>query len=495
MRKNLCQVILAALAVGVFAGEAWAIEEEKTECKKVVVLGAGNDDEGAKVCKKIVIGGGEAAKDGQRVICITTGDKGDGGPGTWVIQGEDGDEQVVKLNVLGSAGLAGGGPLMLTAGAAGDPNRAWLGIGLGEVHPALAAQLGIEGEGVMITNVVKDSPAASAGLEQYDIITAVNGTPLDGSVSAFADLIGEAGTSARVTLEVVHGGKSRTVQVTLAPRPDDVLQWIHEGDVGPTISEKFHTRGKILHRTPQGDIVLDDLGDLKDLRHLPDSIRDLIPDIDDVVTNVWVDAEEGDVDTHIRTRVEKDGQTLEIEAEGDDQITVRHTTVDADGASQTVEKVYTSAEELEAGDPEAFKMYSQVLGRHVFELHLGDAGAGKLHFGLDLDALKEKQGDQEARAEVESAVKEAMKAYQEAMESMKDVHWPPRRGFGAGPGFFFRSGDEPTHSFNVDSNGAIEIRIRQGDSEVVLNYDNEEQLRQRNPEMHEKFAEVMQAED
>ncbi len=225
MTKTMFRFTVAALALAVFAGGAQAIDEDHAGC--------------TKVCKKIVIESDGDCADGQaRVIYMQGGGDDDA---TWVVKGKDG-EKVIDLSALGAVGLSGSAPWVLAAGAASDENRGWLGVGLGEVSPALAVQLGVEGEGVMITNVVEDSPAASAGLERYDVVLSVNGKPVDGSVAAFAAAVGEAGPSSRITLNLLHEGKSRTVKVSLGSRPEEVIEWIHDTDSGPSISEKFRTR-------------------------------------------------------------------------------------------------------------------------------------------------------------------------------------------------------------------------------------------------------------
>lgn len=487
MTRAMYRLTLTALAVAVFAGGAWAFNDDhkcKKTCKKhcksvVVVTGDRGDDETVEVHSK--------------VICIKTDDQGGDGAATWVIKpGDDEEEVVVKLNVSahGGHGWTAVAPLILTAGGAGDPDRGWLGVGLGEVPPALAAQLGTEGQGVMITNVVTDSPAAKAGLERYDIVTVVNGEPVDGSVSALAEAVGEAGPSARVTLTVIHNGKEETVRATLGSRPPNQVVWEHDLDWLPSISEKFRTRGKVLKLMPGGGVTLHDLGDLKDLADLPDSIRDLIPDIDDIITSIHVDKELGDVTTHIKTRVHKDGQTFELEFESDGQITVRRTTVDEDGNTETTEKVYESAEELEAADEEAFEMFSKVQGRHLSGLDVRHPGMFKI--SVNLDDLEDKLEDLDVHVDIQDSVKDAMAAYEEAMKSLKGMPLAKYYRFKPHTGLWFGDPREATHNFSVDSDGRIAIRIRKGDSEVVLNYKNENDLRKRNPEMYEKYMDVME---
>ena len=62
--------------------------------------------------------------------------------------------------------------------------------------------------------IVKDSPAAKAGLKDKDIITAINGTKV-GAAGSLSDLISEYKPGDTVQLTVIREGKETTVNVTL----------------------------------------------------------------------------------------------------------------------------------------------------------------------------------------------------------------------------------------------------------------------------------------
>jgi serine protease Do len=57
--------------------------------------------------------------------------------------------------------------------------RAFLGISFGDIDPELASQFGLPvREGIIVTDVLRGSPADQAGLEPRDIITRINDTPV-----------------------------------------------------------------------------------------------------------------------------------------------------------------------------------------------------------------------------------------------------------------------------------------------------------------------------
>lgn len=98
--------------------------------------------------------------------------------------------------------------------------RAWLGVSLENVDPTIAAQLGLDpGQtGVVIAGLVPNGPAEEAGLEEGDVIVAIDGT----DIQTFDDLtraLTGFDPSETVTVEIVTAEGSEDVEVTLEQRP------------------------------------------------------------------------------------------------------------------------------------------------------------------------------------------------------------------------------------------------------------------------------------
>jgi len=91
----------------------------------------------------------------------------------------------------------------------------WLGVEIAEITPEQAKQLKLAHVGgVVVSEVVPDSPSAKAGLETKDVIVEYDGQPVEGSVQ-FRRLVRETPPGRSVNIEVVRGGRSEklTVQV------------------------------------------------------------------------------------------------------------------------------------------------------------------------------------------------------------------------------------------------------------------------------------------
>ncbi len=99
--------------------------------------------------------------------------------------------------------------------------RAWLGVTIQELNQDLARSLGLEEvNGVLISDVVKDSPADNAKLQSGDVIIRVNHetvrTPSELQLNISSRTPGE-----NVKLTIVREGKTRIVSVDLEELPDD----------------------------------------------------------------------------------------------------------------------------------------------------------------------------------------------------------------------------------------------------------------------------------
>jgi serine protease Do len=98
-------------------------------------------------------------------------------------------------------------------------DRGFLGISPANLPPALGNQLGVPViEGLLVVQVVPDSPAAKAGLQEEDVIVELGDEPIrnTGELSKFLIAHPPGDT---VTVVYFRGSEKRRTQVTLAERP------------------------------------------------------------------------------------------------------------------------------------------------------------------------------------------------------------------------------------------------------------------------------------
>jgi len=113
----------------------------------------------------------------------------------------------------------------------GKVTRGYIGVTLQPVDQELAKSFGLgpNMRGIAITGVEPNSPGAKAGLQQGDVVTEVNGVPVDEPGSLRVQVAGMApGTD--VHLKVFRGGSYKNVTVTLAEYPKNLLAGNTPGD-------------------------------------------------------------------------------------------------------------------------------------------------------------------------------------------------------------------------------------------------------------------------
>ena len=412
--------------------------------------------------------------------------------------GADANSNVYVYSVVASAddqaggrgaGAEGKNPVKVFVKRVGNEDEAaaskgWLGVTIVEAPDALAEQLSLNGNGVVIANVAKGSPADSAGIQKNDIILSINGKEVGSTVGSAVDLIRAQNPGDKLNVVVLRNGQQQNLSATLAQRPDmsqQKIEWKFEGPEG-TMQERTTTHGKMIMRGPNGTWTMQNLGDLS---NLPPGVAQLIPHSGS--KQVQVTSENGQ--RNISIKVENDGGTLTVEQKDGDAINVTRT----DSAGKTTNATYADADALRKADPEAADMYDQI-GSNVI-VNLNDGEDGNTEINVDMSDLHNQimQGLGAAHESYQKAMEDLRKAIEEmqskgamnadALKALMDQHGGLPRAFAFDTG-------KPKQSFEVRPDGTIEVHIRKGDSEVVKLYQNEADLAKRNPEMAKKYNEV-----
>lgn len=95
----------------------------------------------------------------------------------------------------------------------------FIGISYSDVTPQLAGEMNLTTKsGVIITQVTSDSPAAQAGLQIRDVVTAIDGNAINQDTS-LRSLLFKYHVGDKVTLTVERNGQSMQVPLTLVARP------------------------------------------------------------------------------------------------------------------------------------------------------------------------------------------------------------------------------------------------------------------------------------
>ena len=132
----------------------------------------------------------------------------------------------------------------------GSVVRGWIGVQVQPVTPEVADSLGLKkAEGALVAEPQANGPAAKAGIEAGDVITAVNGSAVKDSRD-LAKRIGGLPPGASVKLVILHKGTEKTLTLTLGELPN-----VREtsNDAAPRDTRRRRDRDQDLQRGPGDD--------------------------------------------------------------------------------------------------------------------------------------------------------------------------------------------------------------------------------------------------
>jgi len=116
----------------------------------------------------------------------------------------------------------------------GSVSRGWIGVQIQPVTQDIANNLGLKkAEGAMVAQPQANGPAAKAGIEAGDVITAVNGQSVK-DARELARTIGGLEPGNAVKLDVLHQGKDAVISVTLGQLPNAQEARAETGNASPT---------------------------------------------------------------------------------------------------------------------------------------------------------------------------------------------------------------------------------------------------------------------
>jgi serine protease Do len=115
----------------------------------------------------------------------------------------------------------------------GSVTRSYIGVQVQPVTADIASSLGMKtASGALVAEAQADTPAAKAGVQSGDVITAVNGNAIKDSRTLAREISGMApGSSAK--LDILRNGESKTINVTLAAMPNAPEKQAKADDAAP----------------------------------------------------------------------------------------------------------------------------------------------------------------------------------------------------------------------------------------------------------------------
>jgi len=135
----------------------------------------------------------------------------------------------------------------------GEVTRGWIGVQIQPVNADIAESLGLKkAEGALVAEPQSDGPAAKAGIQSGDVITAVNGQPVK-DARDLAKRIGGLAPGSNVKLTIISKGAEKTVSMNLGELPRDQKQARAKSDDGDTSGTQVPRLG--LSLAPAGNVA------------------------------------------------------------------------------------------------------------------------------------------------------------------------------------------------------------------------------------------------
>ena len=99
--------------------------------------------------------------------------------------------------------------------------RGWLGVTIQPLTPELSKQFGLGDEkGVLVGDVVEDSPAEKAGIQRGDVIVEFDGKEVKDATN-LRNIVAGTAPNTGVSLKIVREGRPKTVQVKIVEMSSD----------------------------------------------------------------------------------------------------------------------------------------------------------------------------------------------------------------------------------------------------------------------------------
>ncbi len=143
----------------------------------------------------------------------------------------------------------------------GVVERGWIGVQIQPVDRNIAAALNLPDDtrGALVAGVLEGAPGAAAGLQEADVITEVDGTPVADD-RELARTIAAHDPGDHVTLTVVRDGEEIAIEVTLAQLPDENANAAQEQQQAPQQQQEHAVQGIGLTVAPANEVGASETG-------------------------------------------------------------------------------------------------------------------------------------------------------------------------------------------------------------------------------------------
>jgi serine protease Do len=106
----------------------------------------------------------------------------------------------------------------------GSARRGWIGVRIQALTNDIAEGFGLpDNHGAIITQITPNGPAAKAGMQNGDVVTAYDGKPVKDS-RALSRMVADSAIGKTASIDIVRGGKKSTLKITIAKLNEEKIK-------------------------------------------------------------------------------------------------------------------------------------------------------------------------------------------------------------------------------------------------------------------------------
>jgi len=269
----------------------------------------------------------------------------------------------------------------------GGSKTGWLGVYIQDITKDIKEAMDLKSKrGVLISDVIEDSPADDAGIEQEDVVIEFEGKKV-GDSSSLTKLIRTSSPGKKVELKILRDGKEKTIIVTLGKRPKD--EFFYEFEADDILSEAKKNKPQFyslsfFSGSRIGVRVQDLTEQLGDHFGVEDGEGALVTEVEEDMPAYKAGLKAGDVIVEVDgEEIEDTGELREIisEKEEGDKVEIK---VIRDRKTTTFEVEIEEGKEWSASDLSGLKKLKIVPGKaHSPEIFWQEAYSSKLKEELE----------------------------------------------------------------------------------------------------------------
>jgi len=165
----------------------------------------------------------------------------------------------------------------------GEVQKAWIGLSIQDIDERVRSYLGISGaHGVIVTEVMKKSPASIAGIEEGDVILKFGNQKIETS-SDYEAIINDITANESISLLIVRNGNEQAIKLTASVFPDDLAEELSATLLGIQIEDITRENQKRYRIASKEGVVISKIHRSSYLAKIGADVGDVIRQINEIV--------------------------------------------------------------------------------------------------------------------------------------------------------------------------------------------------------------------